>query len=49
MKIDEISECSKIPENIYNICIIAHIDHGKTSLTDCLISSNQFFSKKMNG
>ena len=29
--------------------MIAHVDHGKTSLTDCLISSNKLFSRKMNG
>ena len=29
--------------------MIAHVDHGKTSLTDTLISSNMIFSKKMNG
>ena len=44
-----LQEAAKSPENIFNICIVAHIDHGKTSLTDCLISSNQIFSKKMNG
>ena len=37
------------PENIYNICMIAHVDHGKTSLSDALISSNKIFSRKMNG
>ena len=39
-----IEEISKNPENIYNLCIIAHVDHGKTSLTDCLISSNKIIS-----
>lgn len=29
--------------------MIAHVDHGKTSLSDALISSNKIFSRKMNG
>ncbi|KIX08715.1 uncharacterized protein Z518_03372 [Rhinocladiella mackenziei CBS 650.93] len=37
------------PENIRNICILAHVDHGKTSLTDSLIATNGIISPKMAG
>uniref|UniRef100_A0A0N4ZH40 Tr-type G domain-containing protein n=1 Tax=Parastrongyloides trichosuri TaxID=131310 RepID=A0A0N4ZH40_PARTI len=37
------------PENIRNVCIIAHVDHGKTSLADTLISSNGIISSRMAG
>jgi ribosome assembly protein 1 len=37
------------PQNIRNICILAHVDHGKTSLTDSLIATNGIISPKMAG
>ncbi|KAI9837243.1 MAG: hypothetical protein M1819_000317 [Sarea resinae] len=36
-------------EGIRNICILAHVDHGKTSLTDALIATNGIISPKMAG
>ncbi|KAF2718884.1 P-loop containing nucleoside triphosphate hydrolase protein [Polychaeton citri CBS 116435] len=35
--------------NIRNICILAHVDHGKTSLTDALIATNGIISPKLAG
>lgn len=37
------------PSHVRNICILAHVDHGKTSLTDSLIATNGIISPKMAG
>ncbi|KAL7267172.1 Cytoplasmic GTPase/eEF2-like protein (ribosomal biogenesis), partial [Rhizina undulata] len=34
---------------IRNICILAHVDHGKTSLSDCLLATNGIISPKLAG
>ena len=39
----------KHPNNIRNICILAHVDHGKTSLSDSLLASNGIISSKLAG
>lgn len=36
-------------ERIRNVCIIAHVDHGKTSLADTLIASNGIISERLAG
>src|ERR1700742_3504309 len=36
-------------QNIRNICILAHVDHGKTSLSDSLIATNGIIAPKMAG
>lgn len=37
------------PSQIRNACILAHVDHGKTSLSDCLLASNGIISHQMQG
>lgn len=36
-------------ENVRNICILAHVDHGKTSLSDSLLATNGIISQRMVG
>ncbi|ERT01226.1 hypothetical protein HMPREF1624_02468 [Sporothrix schenckii ATCC 58251] len=36
-------------DNVRNICVLAHVDHGKTSLADALIATNGIISAKMAG
>lgn len=43
--LDTLPDSSKI----WNVCVVAHVDHGKTSLTDAMLASNNIISKKMTG
>ncbi|KAJ1361444.1 Elongation factor-like GTPase 1 [Parelaphostrongylus tenuis] len=40
---------TKPPEEIRNVCLIAHVDHGKTSFADSLLSTNAIISARMAG
>ena len=45
----QLSELQYDTSHVRNICIIAHIDHGKTTLADSIICSNGIISQKMAG
>ncbi|XP_044135505.1 elongation factor-like GTPase 1 [Bufo gargarizans] len=49
VSLEKIIALQKKAANIRNICILAHVDHGKTTLADCLISSNGIISSRLAG
>ncbi|XP_033962713.1 elongation factor-like GTPase 1 [Pseudochaenichthys georgianus] len=47
--LDRIVALQRNPANIRNLCILAHVDHGKTTLADCLVASNGIISNRLAG
>ncbi|CAC9495021.1 elongation factor 2-like protein [Leishmania infantum JPCM5] len=46
---DAAQKLSEKPENIRNFCMVAHVDHGKTTLSDYLVASNGILSPQLAG
>ncbi|XP_060797104.1 elongation factor-like GTPase 1 isoform X1 [Neoarius graeffei] len=46
---EKIIALQKKASGIRNICILAHVDHGKTTLADCLVASNGIISTRLAG
>ena len=49
VSVAELRQLQWQPERVRNICILAHVDHGKTSLSDCLVASNGIIPARMSG
>jgi len=47
--IDEIATMMYKPDNIRNLSVIAHVDHGKSTLTDSLIAAAGIIAEKKAG
>ncbi|KAI8962438.1 P-loop containing nucleoside triphosphate hydrolase protein [Daldinia sp. FL1419] len=46
---EKLAALQQSADDIRNICILAHVDHGKTSLTDALLATNGIISPKLAG
>ena len=46
---DKLVALQKHPDAIRNICLLAHVDHGKTTLSDRLLATNGIVSSRLAG
>ncbi|KAI9906327.1 hypothetical protein PsorP6_002937 [Peronosclerospora sorghi] len=47
--LEQVCALQHAPERIRTICIVAHVDHGKTSLSDRLVATNGIISDRVAG
>ncbi|VBB86574.1 Putative GTP-binding factor similar to RIA1 of Saccharomyces cerevisiae involved in ribosome biogenesis [Podospora comata] len=46
---EKLAKLQQNADDVRNICILAHVDHGKTSLTDALLATNGIISPRLAG
>uniref|UniRef100_A0A672KGP0 Uncharacterized protein n=1 Tax=Sinocyclocheilus grahami TaxID=75366 RepID=A0A672KGP0_SINGR len=47
--LEKIIALQKKRSHIRNLCILAHVDHVKMTLADCLVASNGIISSRLAG